>query len=64
MQCECPSLSDIKWQIEMLGTHQPVGLQIKRQSVEVNPRRGHLQQPHEKHSGEAVWVNATTMNAG
>ncbi len=47
----------------MRATHQPVCLQLNRQSVEVHPRRGHLQLPHEKHGGETVSVNATTANA-
>lgn len=62
VQCERSSFSDIERQIDMLATHQPVGLQVKRQSAEVHPRRGHLQQPHEKHGGETVWVSATTLD--
>lgn len=63
VQCERPSFSDIERQIDMLATHQPVGLQIKRQSAEVHPRLGQIQRPHEKHGGETVWVSAMTMNA-
>jgi len=47
----------------MLATHQPVGLQIKRQSAEAHPRRGHLQLSHETQGGETVSISAPTANA-